>query len=117
MRAQGVYALVFKIDVCGCVEYFLQGIGTHQGGRTVKAILVLHLFRNINPCVLNIKLLARTLFTEDVRQVVGVHRFACGRVERWQRFGRHVGLYAKQEVVAKLRPSIVEGLRVAKLTK
>ena len=31
--------------------------------------------------------------------------------------GRQVGLYAKQEVVAKLRPSVIKGLRVAKLTK
>ena len=92
VRAQRIHAFVLEVDVGRRVKGFLQGVGTDERCRTVIPVHIQHLFRNVNPCVLRVKLLTRTFHAEDLGKILGFHGLVGDRMEGRKRFDRHIRL-------------------------
>ncbi|KAF5084164.1 hypothetical protein DSECCO2_80310 [anaerobic digester metagenome] len=90
MTATGIISFKFIINLCRCLQLFLQAISTYQWGWAVHFIIILNLLRNINICIGVIQFLLYQLFTENRCQFFCRHRFQGTRIQKRCRFFLHI---------------------------
>ena len=93
VRAEWVRTLVLEVDVGAGAESLLEGVGADERCGAIVSILLLNLFRDVDPGVCLVKLLLRAFEVEDVGEILSLHGLMSLGVQWRERFVRHLCLY------------------------